>query len=468
MDMGTRVYSAPKKHSIQKPAIDEYIQQPVLTQEVSFKKEVPFGAEAFQMEIEKEKEQKIEKMFSFHREEILVKKEVSIGGSKIKKIFFAIVLFSVVSFGAAAAYLFVPSATITIEPNLQIIKSDLSIHASENSSGGELSIPLKVIDKDESITLQYNVTGKSSASGQKAHGTVVIYNSFSQQPQTLISTTRLQSENGKIYRLVKNAVVPGMTTIGGEVKPGAISTEILADEAGSDFNSESASFVIPGFQGGAKFDKFSAKTSAPIIGGTTEGSAGGQSIANQQDIDLAKKKTEEALKQKIYDQIKSTSDSAYILLDDSQRINISKSAASVKVGDAANNFDYTVSANVRALIFSEDQIKTLVNDSLSEKNSSKNAKGIISKIEYGPTQADFSQNTLELQIHAETTYDPNIDLEDIKRQILGKNEKELSDIVKNNSSSIKGLNVSFGPDFVANFISRVPQYSSRVVVELKK
>lgn len=199
---------------------------------------------------ELQKEKKIEKKCSLKPMSKSLSQRFPLEMEKQKKIFFSFVVFSILVLAGAAAYLFVPSAKIIVEPDFQTIKSDVSVHAGENVAVGDLSIPLRVFNKDESITLQYNASGKSQTSGQKAHGTVVISNSYSKDPQTLIATTRLQSESGKIFRLSKNVIVPGMTTVAGEIRPGAIIADVIADEAGSDYNIDPSSFKIPGFQGG--------------------------------------------------------------------------------------------------------------------------------------------------------------------------------------------------------------------------
>jgi hypothetical protein len=55
------------------------------------------------------------------------------------------------------------------------------------------------------------------------------------------------------------------------VQPGAIEAEVIADQAGSDFNIDPTDFKIPGFSGGPKFDKFYAKSSKSFSGGSSDG-----------------------------------------------------------------------------------------------------------------------------------------------------------------------------------------------------
>ena len=132
----------------------------------------------------------------------------------------------------------------------------MSVRGSISAQIDAENIPIRVIDETQEVSLSYDVTGKNAASGKKAHGSVVIYNEYNSSPQTLVATTRLESSDGKIFRLTKNIVVPGTTVVGGSPQPGAIEAEVVADQAGSEYNIDQTKFTIPGFSGGPKFDKF--------------------------------------------------------------------------------------------------------------------------------------------------------------------------------------------------------------------
>ncbi len=87
-----------------------------------------------------------------------------------------------------------------------------------------------------------NVTGK------KAEGSVTIYNEFSNAPQPLVATTRLETSDGKIFRIVKGVTVPGTTLVDGEIKPGAIEVQVVADQPGSDSDDRSFRVYDTGIQ----------------------------------------------------------------------------------------------------------------------------------------------------------------------------------------------------------------------------
>jgi len=243
---------------------------------------------------------------------------------KIKKIFYIFITLCLLAFAGVAAYLLVPSAKIILVPNILKNKIEANIHGASDGGTDATNIAVRVLDETQDISLTYEVTGENSVSGKKASGSVVIYNEYSSSSQTLIATTRLQSTDGKIFRLLKNVVVPGTTNVGGTIQPGAIEAEVVADQAGSDFNIDPTDFKIPGFANGPKFDKFYAKSSSSFSGGTSDGTSGGSAKVTQQDIDSAKAKAEAAINDKINSVISGELQTGEVALPQAEKITITK------------------------------------------------------------------------------------------------------------------------------------------------
>jgi len=382
----------------------------------------------------------------------------------VKNIFIGFIVLCLLAFIGVAGYLFLPSTKITIEPNIIKNKIDLDLHGNSDIAQVDKSVvPIRVINKDESVSVSYQVSGASSLNaGKKAHGNVVIYNEYDKSPQTLIATTRLESSDGKIFRLVKNVVVPGTTTLAGETKAGVISADVVADQSGADYNVASGNFKIPGFKDGPKYDKFYAKSTEAMTGGSNgENSEVGSGKISQSDIDSAKQKTEAALKEKIADSIRAAMHDGDVFLPQAEKITMTKSSTTAKIGDKVSSFDYVATASFRALVFSENDIRKVMLESLDNKDI-KDFKKDITKVEYGTVNADFDGNTLELKVHGEVTAVPIIDSEKIKSELLGKTEGQLEPILKK-YSTIRNVNVEFQP----TFISRISQYPQRVSVEIQ-
>jgi len=411
--------------------------------------------------LDSDKERSLEKMFTQHEKIVPASPENrQIPNLKTKNLLFIFIIVCLFLLGGVAGYVYIPSADIVIKPNVQTVKIDTDINV--GSQQGENFIPVNVIDGQEQLTLQYNATGKSSSSGKKAQGTVVIYNEFDSQPQTLVATTRIQSDSGKVFRLLKTIVVPGLNNAGGGAKPGAISAEVVADQPGGDYNLEASSFKIPGFQGGPKYDKFYAKSTAAMAGGTTEGS--GSAGVSQSDLDSAKQKTETALKEKISAAIAGKMQTGEIDLPQAEKITPEKSSANVKVGDGVGSFDYTATASVHVLVFSQQDVEAIIKKTPQFSSQPQDAAKNIKNIQYVSIEPAFDKGTMLLKVHAEVEVTPKIDVESFKKDLLGKNESELLAILKKNQDQIESASVNFWP----TFITRTPQFSQRVKIEVEK
>lgn len=415
-------------------------------------------------QLDPHKEKSLEKIFSSSRNsapnQLVNPSKVR---SKIKIAFFIFIAFCLLAFVGIIVYLLGPSAEIILVPNILKNKIELNVHGISDAEAGASTIPISVIDESQDISLTYEVSGKSASSGKKAHGTAVIYNEYSTSPQQLIATTRLESADGKIFRLVKNVVVPGTTKIDGTMQPGAIEVEVVADQAGSDYNIGPADFKIPGFADGPKFDKFYAKSANSFSGGSSDGESNGIKKVTQQDIDSAKEKTENALKERIDTIIAEKLKTNEIILPQAKKITITKNTVNVKVGDAIESLECTAVASVRAFVFSENDIRKILQQQLADsKNQFQKSKEEITKVEYGSIDSDFDNSTLDLKVYGEIKIVPDIDTEQIKKEMLGKNSDQLSDILKK-YSSVKSASVEFQPEI----ISRIPQYARRVSIEIK-
>ena len=410
------------------------------------------------------KERSLEKIFSSSRnaENNQTAEPKKVRG-KIRKIFYVFITLCLLAFAGVMTYLLIPSAKIIIVPNILKDKIEANIHGASNVEVNASNIPVRVLDENQDISLVYEVTGKNFNSGKKATGSAVIYNEYSSSSQTLIATTRLESVDGKIFRLVKNVVVPGTTKVDGTVQPGAIEIEVVADQSGSDFNIDPTDFKIPGFAGGPKFDKFYAKSSKSFSGGSSEGENNGTTKVTQQDIDNAKAKAGSDINDKINSVISDELQTGEVALPQAEKITITKNTVNAKVGDAVSSFECTASASVRALVFSESDVKKILQQQESNSaDQSQKSKEEITKIEYGSVDPNFDNGALDLKVHGEITITPNIDIDQIKKELLGKNSDQLGVILKK-YSSVKNASVEFQPAFV----SHVPQYARRVTIEIK-
>jgi hypothetical protein len=418
-------------------------------------------------------EEKIEKAGNFFRNKKVAKnnedeyRSINVG-SKVGKYFFLFAIVAVLAILGSAAYLFLPKASINVfaKSKAQSIEAQIDGNGavSQVDPVNEI-IPAKTVALADEFSKNYETTGTKDSSNQKARGTITIYNEFSTSPQPLVATTRFESADNKIFRLADPVTVPGMEKVGSDTKPGAIEADVVADESGAEYNIEATAFTIPGFKssGGDKYSKIYAKSFKAMIGGGQGGSQKVKTVSDN-DINSAKANALQELKKSIVQKLKDSVGGEYIFLDDAMSIDDAIYTSTKSPGDVADNFSVTVRAKISAIVFKEGDIKTIVMDAISKKGEkgAKIPEGSIS-LDYGKADADFKAGTIVIRVHASGSIVPEINLDRIKKDLLGKKEEEIGPYIKSQTADIDKIEVVYWPSFIGG---RIPAYESRVDISL--
>lgn len=388
--------------------------------------------------------------------------EIPIKG-RTKKVLALFVILCALTFIGTALYLFVPKATIIVTVAAEKKKVDADVLGNETGSAASAEVsglPVQILHEQQEVSFTYEATGQSTANSAKAHGKVTIYNEYSAEPQTLIATTRLEAADGKIFRLLKNVVVPGTTNVGGETKPGAIEADVVADEAGDAYNVEATTFTIPGFKDTPKFEKFSAKSTGAMQGGGIAGNA--VKVVSLRDLENAKKDAEQKLKEKLKGLISAKLDQDAALLEEALQYTISQSTADAKLNAQQDSFNYSVKGELAAMTFMQADVRKILVDAYQKETGGSESDIESVRIDYAGVTPDFDKRTLSMKLHSEFALKRKLDAQQLKSELLGKDEDEVAQIVK----KYPGINkITF--EFEPTFVSRVPQYAKRVSLEVK-
>lgn len=428
-------------------------------------------AEFKQEDVEEEKIQRASKFFENRKALTSAEDEYrSINvGNNLGKYFIVFTVIAVAAILGAATYLFLPKATIVVFAKNKIQSVDVQVEGSSVASGVDLvneTVPAKAVALADELTKSYEVTGAKDSSNQKAKGTITVYNEFSTSPQPLVATTRFESSDKKIFRLVQAITVPGMEKVGSENKPGAIEAEVVADESGEQYNIAAGTFSIPGFQssGGDKFAKIYAKSFTAMQGGGSGGGSQKVRTVSDSDVSSAKTKTLQELKLQIMQKLKDSVGAEYIFLDDAVSVDDAVYTLSKSSGDVADNFSITVRAKVNAVVFKESDIKAIVSNSLGKKGErgAKIPENSI-KLDFGKADVNMKDSNMVIRVHATGNIVPEIDLERLKSDLLGKKDEDIASYLKGYTQDIEKIEVIHSPAFIAG---KIPAYNSRVTVSL--
>jgi hypothetical protein len=405
----------------------------------------------------------IKKADKFFRGSRKMKKDFEIArvGGGAKKFFIFFTGIFVLLAALAAAYFLFPKATLVLQVKNQEKSVALDLAAAADSSAANtdskiLSANLEQATKE--VAQDFDATG-SKDGGAKATGQAVIYNEFSGENQPLVATTRLETDEGKIFRITKGVVIPGMTKVGNETKPGAIQVDVAADQPGDSYNIDATSFKIPGFKDiPAKYEKFYAKSSGSMTGG----SSGAAKVVTAQDIASAKERLAVDAKKTAIAELKSSLSSDRKIFDDAVQVEVQNISVSENAGAEKEKVAVTAKVQASALSFQEADVKKLMKDNLMQTGANESEIFFDSPITYVLADSNIGQKKLNFQAKTEAKIGAGLDLENFKKGILGKTAEDVQAYAKN-FPAIQKIDITFWPFFV----NQIPMREGRVIVEVK-
>ena len=393
------------------------------------------------------------------------KNNVNKGAGKFLWVFSLIIIFLV---GGVVAYLFIPKAEVKVAPK-QIQKNiNLSIKAGDEFQGEDypsdtIVLDSVLIEEEDVVSNIFDATGEKSSATKKARGTITIYNDFSEASQILVATTRFLSEEGKLFRLIKNVTVPGVSIENGNRTPGKIRAEVVADSAGEEFNIEPTSFTIPGFEGSPKYDKFSARSEEKMKGG-----GGGESelsSVSEADIEKAKEESLQETKKQLSQKIKESVGEGNVFLEEAIEYEVLDSASFPEAGAIADNFEYQLKARAKYLTFDSSEVNKKVDIYIDDNVLAKEKFAVkISRLDknYGKPKNDFENKNLEVKLSINLILKGSVSETSLKRELLGKGQEGVDEVMSNHPE-IQKIDASITP---SSLVSKIPKYSSRVEMDI--
>ncbi|GEM_PF-1926515 len=394
----------------------------------------------------------------------------------LKILSFVILLVVVV---AGVFYIMRPRAEIDVVLERFLLEKNFSwkgiLDERDFSSFSENDFHFEMIQEEGEITLSFPVTGKKTISDKKARGMITIYNESS-SAQKLVATTRFLSKDGKIFRLVEGVIVPEMKIENGKAEPGSIDVEVVADEAGEEFNIGASVFSIPGLSGSPKHEKIYAKSVQAMKGGGLSGEE--VSVVTQKDIDIALEKTQKELEKTIVEKIKAQLGEEKIILEESLEKDIISSSVSPSVGLPAEEIQCQMVMKIKTVTFSrekaEQNLIVLLKKELNEnppvaylKEMDLNEKNFDLNVDYEKINWNEEKKEAEINVFVRTIITPSLNVDNLKKSLAGKKETETKKIF-DEYPQIKKIELGIMPDLLPQALNKIPEDISRISVNLKE
>lgn len=321
-------------------------------------------------------------------------------------------------------------------------------------------IPANLFVFKESAKEDFVSTGKGKDE-KKAAGVVTLINNYSTSPQVLVATTRLETPDGKIFRLDSRTVIPGATTQDGKLIPSSVEAKVTADQPGAEYNIPpcdlpDCKFTIVGFKGTPKYEGFYAISKKEMTGG----SAGTIPMITAED----KNKAEEVMLKKISEAInkaienKLPSNLSYIP-EGKSGLKLTNLKADAEVGDFRKNFTVTAEGEVKILAFKKENIVDYIQKLLEKEEKFEFYKDPEFSLQF--VKVDFNQGTLEANLEAKQVIRYVLNEEEIRKEIMGKNQKEIIEAFKNREG-ISEIALKLKP----YWLLRVPKNASKIKISI--
>ena len=338
-----------------------------------------------------------------------------------KKIFAATILLLVLAAIYFGGERFFARAEITIQMKNTPWQDSSVLTASKTATDvSSVAIPASVLTYAvPHVDLPFPASGKSQVS-EKATGKITVYNAYSSQDQTLVATTRFQSPDGKIVRLVNQIIVPGAKIQDGKIIPSSLVADVVADKPGADYNiGPLPKLTIPGFKGTPKFDGFYGTLDMQLSGGFI----GVRSVPTASDISLAKSKaTATLLAEKSLVKI----DSDLKVLDGATNLNVTKLVVDSAAGEDGNFFVHGDAA-LTVIGFRESDVKSwlLLKAQKADPTASFRSLNPV----YSNAQPDFTHGTLKFTVTSDGVVTPAFDSAAFKNLVAGKSSADAKALI---------------------------------------
>jgi hypothetical protein len=358
-----------------------------------------------------------------------------------------VIFSSAVSLLVAGAVLYTyvfDSATITIVPKYKDT-SDMGkpfLFSQDITDPKGIPFIIETTSLSKSKTLVPSEPRKVEA---KATGKVTVYNAYDANSQKLIKNTRFESTTGKIYRISQSVEIPGKK--GGT--PGSLEVTLYADNNGTDYNTESMSFTIPGFKGTSRESAFYAKSKGAIKGGAS----GNKSLVSLSDLNAAKDSLALELESGIQAKVLTITKENYVPMYSAVEVTYEDNQDEVLSG--VSN-EYKVTATGHLMLANSSKIAEALAKTLGDYDGAPVRIANPETLAYTRKQSDkiTASGTLSILVVGKPRVVWESDTDAIKKMVQGKDRDEFKPLMKT-INSIESAEIDFSPLWLSRFPSEL-------------
>ncbi|MDB5182050.1 MAG: hypothetical protein JWP13_813 [Candidatus Saccharibacteria bacterium] len=373
-----------------------------------------------------------------------------------------VALVALIIFGYFATAV-LPKATVTIATDSSDIDTNANITLDPKVTEmdtEERVLPAKIEQKQQSGSQQAATTGQKNK-GAKASGTVTLSLKDCSVDEATIPAGTGVSSGGKTFITQSSATLESVK-VGSKCSNSSfkdVSTEevdVIAQTPGAAYNIAASSFAVAGFT------VVTGQSSDAMTGGTDNI----VKVVAQSDVDNVKQKISAQDSSGARSELKQKLESAgYTAVTSSLQVSDPVVTPSAAVGDEADTVTVTSAVTYTMYGAKKSDLEDFIKENVKNKIDTRKQQ----ILNLGVDKASFDVNSpassgqLQVALSATTLAGPDINTDDLKRQIAGKKTNDVRTVAKA-TPGVTDVSVKYSPFWV----SKVPKKESKITVVIEK
>jgi len=352
------------------------------------------------------------------------------------------------------AHIYFHSATFEVKPEEKeiVLNNDIFKAVRDAKDGDDKSITFKLWTTEKVIKKEL-VTNMIEDVKKQATGKIKIINNTN-KAQKLRKETRFETEDGKIYKIVKSITVPPKSSV---------VRDAFADKPGSQYNLKAGvKLTVPGFKE-AKNNLLYKNITGEVAEEFKGGFIGKKPVPDEKDYLDKKAEIEKEVDDKLFEWVLNKIPKTYILDNDAIFKDISFKTS------FENGKAYLVAkVKIYTIVFDRNDFLSLVSEfSKTKINDFKITSTAFLK--FKTLNKDKIRNIPELKefqfkLNGSVKYSKELNIKEFKNDVKGLNEEDLKALLKEKYLDDFKIDYSFTP-FWRN---SVPTNLNKIYVEIEK
>jgi len=336
--------------------------------------------------------------------------------------------------------------TITLKTKLAVAKGIESLDF-ENKV-----IPGEIFEVEKTFSEEFSSSGKVL---KKAEGIIRVYNAYDTKPELWQAGTRFVSADGKLFKSKDKISVPGAEIKNGKISPTFVDVPVIASEGGVDYNIGPSHFSIIAFRGTPRYTKFYGESFESMTGG------GEVAQVTKEDIKIAQDALAEKAKTAAQEFVKTKIPAEFVVLEEATETKILEKFSLAQAEAEMEKFTFQVKTKSTILSFKKEDINNFGEEFVLSQIE--NGKSVLKKnltLDYFGEDVNFESGRLLLALNISAKVYPEIDLQSLKKSLIGKSADEAKFFLEN-YPQVSQVDISFRPFF----IKIIPQDIGKIEIE---